>query len=317
MNSDYMPTEGIKDIQTKFKQGIISRNEFRLKMQQWHNCLRQYQALINGSDVSSIEITKSELILMTDNIKIIWNPEDVGNAPNILATHGTYESEEKRFLMDAAVDAQVIFDVGANVGFYSLLWASRMSNGEIHAFEPVPSTFQWLTRNVEINQLGKLIKPNNFGLGNESKRIPIYLPNVSGCSAASIKNLHPDEKSKEIIIQIETMDQYFESRKLSNLDLIKADVEGAELFVLKGGDQTIRKHKPLIFLELLRKWSKPFGYHPNDVISLLKSYGYDCYTIDNNNLIPFSFMTEETIQTNFFFADPEKHKKWLLKSRLI
>jgi hypothetical protein len=53
--------------------------------------------------------------------------------------------------------------------------------------------------------------------------------------------------------------------------LIKADVEGAELLVVQGGLQTIAKYRPLIFLELLRKRSKPFGYHPNDVIQLLAS----------------------------------------------
>ena len=69
-------------------------------------------------------------------------------------------------------------------------------------------------------------------------------------------------------------------------------------------------------MELLRKWSKPFGYHPNDVIELLRRLGYDCYTFEGSGLARFNTMTEDTRQTNFFFAHPEKHRTWLAANGL-
>ena len=88
-------------------------------------------------------------------------------------------------------------------------------------------------------------------------------------------------------------------------------MEGAELLVLQGGIASIERFKPLLFLELLRKWSKPFGYHPNDVISVLAEIGYRCYTFDAHTLVPVPRITDETVQTNFFFADPDRHADWI------
>jgi hypothetical protein len=126
-----------------------------------------------------------------------------------------------------------------------------------------------------------------------------------------MRDLHPDEDSVKVEAQVGTLDDYFADAGLDTLDLVKVDVEGAELLVLKGGMKTIGEHRPILFLELLRKWSKPFGYHPNDVIALLGGLGYGCYTHDEGRLVRFASMTDESVQTNFFFANPERHTGWL------
>ena len=91
------------------------------------------------------------------------------------------------------------------------------------------------------------------------------------------------------------------------LDFIKCDVEGAEFMVLKGGKQTISEKKPVLFLELLRKWSKEFGYTPNDVIKFMREIGYECYCIRNKKLSKITEITEETVETNFVFLHKDKH----------
>lgn len=241
-----------------------------------------------------------------------WQPEDLRTAPNVLVDYGTYEPEDSPFLLEAAKGAQVVFDIGANAGFYSLHWASRLaSDGVIHAFEPVPSTYGRLAHNVTLNNLGRVIRTNNFGLGDEMKSVSIFLPEFSGSGAASMKDLHPDETSIQVEVRIDTLDSYFQGAGLSRLDLAKIDVEGAELLVLKGGQKTLAQAKPLLFMELLRKWSKPFGYHPNDVVSMLGEMGYRGYTVDEGRLVICGEITDDTVQTNFFFAQPDKHANWL------
>lgn len=91
-------------------------------------------------------------------------------------------------------------------------------------------------------------------------------------------------------------------------DFIKCDVEGAELLVLKGGEETLKSKKPVIFIELLRKWAQKFNYHPNEVIKFLKNLGYKCFIISNNNLIEVLEITETIQETNFIFLHEEKHK---------
>lgn len=58
---------------------------------------------------------------------------------------------------------------------------------------------------------------------------------------------------------------------------------------------------------MLRKWSAKFNYHPNDIIQLLAGIGYRCFTAQNDKLVPFSRMDENTTETNFFFL-PHKHE---------
>lgn len=84
--------------------------------------------------------------------------------------------------------------------------------------------------------------------------------------------------------------------------------EEVEFFVLKGGLNTIKRNRPILFLEMLRKWSTPFNYHPNDIINLLTNVGYQCYIIDGKKLKKFSKITEKTTNTNFIFM----HKNSLL-----
>lgn len=305
--------KSLKAVVDEFQSGQINRDDFWSTMRQRHLQLREYQELIAGTPVESIAIHGDELLVRTrEGVLIVWNPEDMGTAPNVLVNHGAYEATESACLLQAGSGAQVIFDIGANVGYYSLHWASRVApGGTIHAFEPVPSTFTWLSRNIALNRLDNVIRANNFGLGDAPGSVSVFLPGFTGCGAASMKNLHPNESSQEIEVKLDTLDRYFSAAGLDRLDLVKVDVEGAELFVLQGGRKTIARYRPLIFLELLRKWSKPFGYHPNDVIQMLHAIGYQCYTFGESGLVPFSVMTEETDQKNFFFAHPAAHQEWL------
>ena len=119
---------------------------------------------------------------------MVWDPEDMGSVPNVLVNQGRYEPIERACLLEAGSGAHVIFDVGANVGYYSLHWASRIaSGGRIYAFEPVPSSFAWFSRNIALNQLDSVILPQDCGLGNATGMFSIFVPDFMGSGAASIK----------------------------------------------------------------------------------------------------------------------------------
>ena len=303
----------IVDIKNALADGTLAREEFWAAMRERHLLLREYQQLVGSTELSAIEIVADELrVVTTDGLRLVWHPEDLRTAPNVLVNTGEYEPAESAALKAAAAGASVIFDIGANVGYFSLRWATGMaSSGSIHAFEPVPATYDRLARNVALNGLGDVVRTNNLGVGNHPGTFRFHVPSFSGSGAASLMNLHPDEDTMEVEAEVTTLDAYFAEHGLNRLDLVKVDVEGAELMVLHGGSATIAHYKPLLFLELLRKWSKPFGYHPNDVIALLGGMGYRCYVHEGERLVRFETMTDETVQTNFFFADPAKHAKWL------
>ena len=100
----------------------------------------------------------------------------------------------------------------------------------------------------------------------------------------------------------------FPSFDINKLDFIKCDVEGAEKLVFEGGLETIKKYKPIIYAEMLRKWSKSFGYHPDDIINLLADIGYHCYRYFNNKMEKIDSVTPQMETTNFFFLQQSKHK---------
>ena len=92
----------------------------------------------------------------------------------------------------------------------------------------------------------------------------------------------------------------------SSIDFIKCDVEGNELFVLKSSSSVLRKHKPILLVELLRKWCAPFGYHPNEVLELMFGLGYSAYGVNScGRLVGINSITNSTNETNFLFVHPK------------
>ncbi len=114
------------------------------------------------------------------------------------------------------------------------------------------------------------------------------------------------ETIQKISCRVKKLDDFVSANNLK-VDFIKCDVEGAELFVFQGGIKTIEVNKPIIFTEMLRKWSMHFNYHPNDIIKLLNDLGYRCFTAKGEYLVEFFKMDENTVETNFFFLHSIKH----------
>jgi hypothetical protein len=94
----------------------------------------------------------------------------------------------------------------------------------------------------------------------------------------------------------------------ARVDLIKLDVEGAELFALRGAEQVIRRTKPILFIEMLRKWTARYDYSPNDIIAFMKGLGYCCLAVEEDKLRELERMSDTEAATNFFFLHREAHR---------
>lgn len=172
------------------------------------------------------------------------------------------------------------------------------------AFEPIPSTFDQLKENVKINNLNN-IKIYNFGFSNREAELTFYLePEASvSASAANISNKSDVEK---VLCLVKKLDDFVNNYGIKP-DFIKCDVEGAELHVYQGGIETINRYKPIIFTEMLRKWSAKFNYHPNQIIDLLSDIGYKCFVVKDKYLSEIYKINDDTLETNFFFLHMNKH----------
>jgi FkbM family methyltransferase len=241
------------------------------------------------------------LQMLESGSKYQWEVNDPRTAVACLVATGIYEPIETKILQHIAKRSKVVVDIGANVGYYTVELAKLLeTSGELLSFEPVEATFSQLNKNVELNQLENKVKTFQLGLSNSITETNIFLPRISGSSAASLRNLHPEEEFESQIIKISTLDYVVGSLGITDCNLIKIDVEGGELQVIEGGIETISKFKPIVFAELLRKWSKAFSYNPNSVLFLLQDLGYSCLGV-SEELREISIFQETDLETNFLF----------------
>jgi len=298
-----------------YQAGMINKPHYIETMYQWHHCLFDYAEFIRGTDISNIEVADGAVVMTsrTTGIKILCNRDDRRVAPIEILNFDSYEQCDFNMIIKLVQglcnSGREInfFDIGSNIGWYSLNIAKLFKNANVFAFEPIPTTFGCLRQNIELNRLSSNIISHNFGFSNcEQTVIFYYYPEGSG--NASCANLAGRADAQKISGYVKQLDDFVSDNNLT-VDFIKCDVEGAELFVYQGGIESIKRDNPLIFTEMLRKWSAKFNYHPNEIIDLLTSLGYKCFTTkgQQQQLVEFFSMDENTVETNFFFLHTVKH----------
>lgn len=195
---------------------------------------------------------------------------------------GTYINEETAIQVwkHYVQDSRVIIDVGANFGFYSLLSADINPNAKIYAFEPSPYILQSLKRNIELNHYQNIcIHP--VGVSDKSGKFKLYVSDVNNTGMSSLVD-RGDYSKYTVDVDVVSLDEFVVANSLSAIDLIKIDVEGNEFNVIKGMEEIIKIHQPVIFIELLNDTLKNFGHHVNDVFQFLSGMGYGCYEFDKH-----------------------------------
>jgi len=153
---------------------------------------------------------------------------------------GTYEHQQQRAMARHIRPGSVVYDVGANVGFYTLLAAKLAgTSGRVVAFEPLPRNLAFLKQHLRINDVSNVVV------------VPGALANTNGVCAfdetgePSMAKLQPDGGMK---VEVATLDQMVAVLELPDPDVIKIDVEGAELDVLQGGENVLRRTHPTVFV---------------------------------------------------------------------
>jgi FkbM family methyltransferase len=289
-----------------YQSGTIEKGQYINEMYHFHDLLFQYCQLQKATDIKEITLTEDGIVFTSRklNVKIFSDKADKRAAPFEILNFDVYEKIDSQMVFRLIEPDFNILDIGANIGWYSLNIAKLYPKTKITSFEPIPSTFVSLKKNIEINDVDN-IQIYNFGLSNEEKSLKFYLqPDMS--VSASATNITGSNNIAEITCNVKRLDDFIKEID-SKIDFIKCDVEGAELFVFQGGIRTIQVNTPIIFTEMLRKWSAKFNYHPNEIISLLGEFGYLCFAVNKERLIEIPLMDENTIETNFFFLHSEKH----------
>jgi FkbM family methyltransferase len=304
----------IADLYKKFIQKKISKQNYIKQSQKNKEKLFEFKDFLTDSKVKEIRISthliqfdiesciKNKIITMNLDLK------DSRFIPYEIFNFKSFEPDVANYLFHVAKKSTHIVDIGANIGWYSLNFNLLNNTKSIHSFEVIPRTYNFLKDHLKINN-AKKVKANNIALSNKKGKVPFFWTE-SETGSASMKNNQNRKRINRIECKTITLDEYA-NNKLKKIDLIKCDVEGSELLVFQGSRNILSKFKPVIFTEMLRKWSAKFNYHPNDIINFLAQFGYKCYSIKNKEFKEVKKITEQTEQTNFFFLHILKHKALL------
>ncbi|MEP7300927.1 MAG: FkbM family methyltransferase [Caldimonas sp.] len=180
---------------------------------------------------------------------------DIGGKRYLIASDDNYleglrngfEPDTVKLFKSASADSDTILDIGANIGCTALLFADIAK--QVVAFEPSPTTFAFLQRNVRTSGHRNL-QLKNFGLGEHAGEFTLtYAPSNRSGGFVSDQTKASQGHTVERI-EIRETDEAIESLGGGKIDFIKIDVEGFEGHVLRGASRTLEAHRPTVCLEL-------------------------------------------------------------------
>ena len=186
----------------------------------------------------------------------------------------------------------IIFDVGANIGAFSMKLARKCLDKNqkyiIYAFEPNKIIFNLLKNNLSLNKvISKNIFPLQIPIGDSNKEIN-FINKKNNSGGSKVFNNVKDSKSKNDTVKLKqiSLDYFVKKNDIDHVDIIKIDVEGYEPIVLDGCINTIKKFKPILYIEITPLWFKDIGRSSFELLNLLKSIGYEIFLDDENILKP-------------------------------
>ena len=216
----------------------------------------------------------------------------------------------------------VVLDIGANAGYYTLLFSHLAGpQGRVHAFEPVAQTFAILSRQVQRNRGSDNVVLNQCALADRAGDVSLLVPERDlGQAALARHHAGPWRYAGSIephSSRAITLDEY--AAGLQALDFLKCDVEGAERLVLQGGEATLRRFRPLLFLEVCPDWTASFGYEPVETLPFLAAFGYSRFYLAGEELHllsrPESALAKLRGSANLLCAIPDLHAARLERLR--
>ncbi len=208
-------------------------------------------------------------------IKMFLDPDDP-MVTRRLVHEKAWEPNETSWFLKRVRQGAVVVDVGANVGYYTLIAGKIVgAEGRVYAFEPDPVAFSILERNVRLNGLTNVVLEQKAA-SNEAGSIRLYL---SKENRGDHRIFDPGESRQSIEIEAVALDDYFDGRE-SRVDFVKVDTQGAEAVIVDGLDRLIRENDRIeLVVEFWPKALDQFGRDSDAFLAKLEGYGFRFYSL--------------------------------------
>ena len=186
-------------------------------------------------------------------------------------------------LYDLVKKGDTVLDIGTNIGSTLLMLASKVqAEGKVYGFEPDGFNYENCLQNIKLNDFSNILV-SQIGLGDTVGSFDLVVDTESnrGGNRISLK-----ETNKSVTkIEVNTLDNWIQENNISKVDVIKIDVEGFEYRALIGGENLLKEHHPILFIELDDENLKAVGDTASSLVELLEKLDYEVYnSIDNDRI---------------------------------
>lgn len=203
-----------------------------------------------------------------------------------------FEEAAKVHLIELAEKNDVVMDIGANIGETSLRLAQKvLPQGKVYAFEPSQFNYKLLQNNLSLNNLNH-ITAYPLGIGAAEGEFTLYTIDQHNKGKNKISD-HKTVSAKSETIKLTTIDQFVASNQLAKVDLIKLDIEGFEMKALQGGQETLNKFRPKLFIEVDNQNLIEQVSSAKELFNFLIALDYRLIYADNKQLLDFKLDYED------------------------
>jgi FkbM family methyltransferase len=197
--------------------------------------------------------------------------------------YGYYEKKHVLCWEYFIEDESIAIDIGANIGYYSLVASAENPAGKIYSFEPYSLKFEELNANIRLNKLQNII-PVHAAVSDHGGKARIY---ISGKDNEGESGLLSPENYEGIMeeVKVVTLDEWSERNHIEKIGFIKMDIEGAEYLALEGMKQILLKWKPVVFIEIEPVLLAKYGKRGEDIFDFMEQLGFEGHEVISPNEI--------------------------------
>jgi len=224
--------------------------------------------------LTTVSLLRPVRVAIEPGVSLLLDPADDISRTILVSRRGVWEPEVWAAIEEQLPTGGVFLDVGAHIGYDALKAAVRVGvNGQVIAFEPNPRTADALRANVAASDAGNVVVQQIACSDTETDLA--FFDSVGGNSGAS--SLAADNAGRArsaFTVRARPIDAVLTELAVTRVDAIKADVEGAELLVLRGAQQTLRRWHPRLILEVVPRQLANMGTSVEELEQLIWSLGY-------------------------------------------
>jgi len=194
---------------------------------------------------------------------------------------GLYDTSEIALLKRILKPGDTFFDIGANIGYYSLNASQFVGDGgSVHSFEPIPANFARLQHYIERNHIQN-IHPNQVAVGETEGSLTLHYGDENQGNSGWASVVPSDRRKKSIVVPTITIDNYVQQNNIARVKLIKLDIEGAELLALSGMQKLLASSDaPDLLVEVNPFFFTKQGKDSRTLTEWLATHGYTLHLID-------------------------------------